>query len=74
MDSRNRDDFSSFGYLRLREILGDKHANPPIPAIIPVSRSQWYRMLKDGRAPAPIRLGPRTSCYKISDILAMCEQ
>lgn len=54
---------------RLREILGDPKANPPIPPIIPVSRATWFKGLKDGRYPQPVRnLGPRISAYKAEDI------
>jgi prophage regulatory protein len=62
------------GFLRLRQIIGDKKANPPIPPIIPVSRASWYEGVKDGRYPSPISLGPRTSVYKVESIRALIEQ
>lgn len=30
------------GYLRLAQIIGNPKANPPIPALIPVSKSTWW--------------------------------
>ena len=29
------------GFLRLPQIVGDSKAQPPVPALIPVSRSTW---------------------------------
>lgn len=29
------------GYLRLPQIIGNPKTNPPIPALIPVSKSTW---------------------------------
>ena len=46
------------GYLRLKQILGDPKANPPIPAIIPISKSSWWEGCKTGRYPKPVKLGP----------------
>ena len=34
----------------------------------PVSRSKWYQGIKDGIYPAAIKLGPRASAWKNSDI------
>lgn len=47
------------GFLRLPQIIGDAKADPPIPAIIPVSRSTWLEGVKSGRYPRPSKLGPR---------------
>ena len=47
-----------FGYVRLKQILGDPKADPPCPAIIPVSRTTWYQGIKDGHFPKPIKLTP----------------
>ena len=33
-------------YLRLKQIIGDLTATPPIPPIIPISRSCWYAGIK----------------------------
>jgi len=37
------------GFLRLHQIIGNPKADPPIPALIPVSRSTWWAGVKDGR-------------------------
>ena len=44
-------------FLRLKNIIGDPKANPPIPAIIPISKSSWWNGIKSGRYPKPIKLG-----------------
>ena len=60
------------GYLRLRQIIGDPKANPPIPAVIPVGKSTWWAGVKDGRYPQPIRtLSKRVTCWRVEDIRAL---
>jgi prophage regulatory protein len=56
------------GYLRIKQILGDRTANPPIPAIIPIGKSSWWLGVKTGRYPQPVKLGPRTTVWRASDI------
>ncbi|QJD31182.1 helix-turn-helix transcriptional regulator [Methylococcus geothermalis] len=56
------------GFLRIHQIVGDRKANPPIPPIIPVSRSTWWAGVKDGRYPKPIKIGPRTTVWTVEDI------
>lgn len=41
---------------------------PEVLAIIPVSRATWYEGIKKGRFPAPVKLGPRVSLWRRSDI------
>ena len=56
------------GFLRLTNIIGDAKARPPIPAIIPVSKSTWWAGVKSGRYPKPIKLGPRITAWRVEDI------
>lgn len=62
------------GFLRLPQILGDPTATPPIPAVIPVKKSSWWAGVKSGRFPAPVKLGPRTTAWRVEDIRALIEQ
>jgi prophage regulatory protein len=62
------------GFLRIRQIIGDPKASPPIPALIPVGRSTWWAGIAAGRYPAPVKLGPRVSAWRVEDILALIEQ
>lgn len=41
---------------------------PEVLAIIPVSRATWYEGIKKGRFPAPVKLGPRVSLWRRSEI------
>ena len=61
------------GFLRQRQILGDPNAQPPIPAIIPVGKSTWWAGVKSGRFPQPVKLGPRTTAWRVEDIRRLCE-
>ncbi len=51
----------SEGYARLPQVL----------AVIPVSKSSWWAGCKSGRYPAPVKLGPKTTVWKVSDIRAL---
>ena len=50
------------GFYRLPEVL----------ALIPISRSSWWAGVKDGRYPASIKIGPRTTAWLKSDIEELC--
>lgn len=52
------------GFLRLPQIL----------AIIPVGKSSWWLGVKEGRYPKPVKLGPRTTAWAVSDIRALAER
>jgi len=52
--------------LRLSSIIG-----PEGP--IPVSKSSWWAGVKSGRYPKPVKLGPRTTAWKRSDIEKLME-
>ncbi len=58
------------GYLRLKQIIGDREHTP----IIPVSKSTWWDGIKKGRFPQPVKLGPRTTAWRVEDIRALIER
>ncbi len=62
------------GYLRVAQIVGDPKADPPIPAIIPIGKSTWWDGVKKGRFPKPVKLGPRTTAWRVEDIRAWIEK
>ncbi|SFI70791.1 AlpA family transcriptional regulator [Nitrosomonas sp. Nm34] len=63
------------GYLRIHHIIGNPKAIPPIPAIIPVSRSAWWAGVKSGRYPQPVRtLGLRITAWSVESIRALIKQ
>jgi prophage regulatory protein len=51
------------GLLRIKQVLD----------IIHVSRSGWWEGVRKGRFPAPIKLSPRVTVWKLSDIRELCE-
>jgi predicted DNA-binding transcriptional regulator AlpA len=53
------------------ELLGDKNAIPPVPALVPVSKSTWLNGIAEGRYPAPVRLSQRKVAWRRSDINAL---
>ena len=60
--------------LRLYQIIGDKSATPPIDPIIPVGKSCWWAGVKSGRFPQPIKLSPRVTAWRASEILALTQK
>ncbi len=52
------------GFLRLPQVL----------ALIPVSRSGWWAGIRSGRYPRGVKLGPRTTAWRASDIRALAER
>ena len=56
------------GFLRLKQIIGDPDAEPPIPPIIPVGKTSWWEGVKSGRYPAPVKLGPRMTAWRVECI------
>jgi prophage regulatory protein len=61
------------GFLRLAQIVGNKKAIPPTPAIIPISPSSWWAGVASGRYPKPVKLGPRTTAWRVEDIRALID-
>lgn len=47
--------------LRLKEVL----------QYIPVGKSSWWEGVRSGRYPSPVRLGPRTTAWKLSSIMKL---
>jgi prophage regulatory protein len=55
--------------LRLKQIIGDPNADPPIPPIVPVSKSTWWEGVRTGRFPKPVKtLGERITSWRSEDI------
>jgi predicted DNA-binding transcriptional regulator AlpA len=59
------------GFLRLSQIIGNPHADPPVPALIPVGKSCWWEGVKSGRFPKPLKLGTRVTVWRVEDIRAL---
>ena len=61
------------GYLRLSQIIGNPRSNPPRVALIPIGKSTWWEGVKSGRFPKPVKLGPRTTAWRVEDIRRLIE-
>ncbi len=42
--------------------------------IVPVGKSTWWKKVRSGDFPQPIKLGERTTCWKESEVLALVER
>jgi prophage regulatory protein len=59
-------------FLRLNRIInGDPNAEPPIDPIVPVCRATFYAGIEKGIYPPPIKLSPRVSVWRASEIYAL---
>ena len=61
------------GFFRLKQIIGDKKATPPIPPLIPVSAATFWAKVRDGDWPQPVKLSANITAWKISEILELME-
>ncbi|WP_166214545.1 AlpA family phage regulatory protein [Bradyrhizobium septentrionale] len=52
--------------VRIQKIIGPN-------GLIPISRSAFYQGIRDGIYPKPIRLGKRTSVWRVSELLRVIE-
>lgn len=52
------------GCIRLKHIL----------QLIDISKSTWWKGVKDGRFPQPVRFGSRLTMWRVEDIRRLIEQ
>ena len=57
---------SNNGFLRLKEIVA-----PYGP--LPIGKSTWWEGVRTGRFPKPIKLGPRITVWRETDIITLIE-
>jgi prophage regulatory protein len=55
------------GFLRLKSIIA-----PHGP--LPISKSTWWAGCASGRFPKPVKLGPRTTAWRVDDIRRLIEE
>lgn len=55
------------GFVRLSAILAPRGP-------LPVGKSTWWQGVKDGRFPKPVKLGPKTTAWRVEDIRALVER
>lgn len=64
----------STGFLRLHQILGNPRAVPPVPPLLPISKSSWWTGVASGKFPPAVKLGPRTTAWRVESILTLIEK
>jgi prophage regulatory protein len=62
------------GFLRIWQIIGNPKAEPPTPALIPIGRTSFLNGVKSGKYPKPVKLGERTTAWRVEDIRALIGQ
>jgi predicted DNA-binding transcriptional regulator AlpA len=56
--------FPQTGFVRL----------PTVLAVYPVSKASWWAGVKSGRYPKSVKLGPKTTAWRVEDIRALIEK
>lgn len=74
MSTKSPPQLPETGFVRLKILLGDPNANPPIPGIIPLGRTTFLNKVKDGTFPAPVRLSKRCVAWRVEDILDLIKK
>jgi prophage regulatory protein len=57
------------GYVRVSQLLGCRRRG--LVPILPISRSCLYAWIRDGRWPAPQKLGPKVIAWPAAQVRAM---
>lgn len=47
---------------------------PQVLRLVPVSKSTWWAGVRQGRFPQPVKIGPRTTCWKAADVFELIER
>lgn len=55
--------------LRVKDIVRDNKSGKT--NYLPISKASWWKGVAEGRYPQAIKLGPKTTCWRESDILAL---
>jgi len=63
-DTANTSKLPETGFVRLSSIIAPRGP-------IPVGKSTWWQGVRDGRFPKPVKLGPRTTAWRVEDIRAL---
>ena len=58
---RQRNYLPDEGFVRLSQIL----------QVLPIGKTSWWEGVKKGRYPTPMKLGPRTTVWRVEDIRAL---
>lgn len=59
--------------LRVSHIVGNAKIDPPIPALVPISRAEFLAGVKSKRYPQPVKLSPRVTVWYADEIAAFID-
>ena len=59
-----KDQLPLSGFMRLPQVL----------QLIPASKSAWWLGCREGRFPKLVKLGPKTTAWRVEDIVALIER
>jgi prophage regulatory protein len=59
----------STGFVRLSQIIGDRKRG--IPGVLPIGRTSFLNGVKSGKYPKPVKLGERTTAWRVEDIQSL---
>ena len=60
--------------LRIKDIVGDPKATPPIRGLLPIGKSTWWQGIKEGRFPKGRKLSRRITVWRSDVINKIIEQ
>lgn len=49
---------------------GPRKASPGKVGILPMGQNTWWRWVQEGKAPKPVKLSTRMTCWRESDVAA----
>lgn len=58
-------------YLRVADIVRNRKTGQL--GLLPITASTWWAWVKAGKAPAPIKLSPCCTVWRVADVLAFAE-
>lgn len=61
-------------FRRLKQIIGDPKAEPPIQPILPISKSSWWDGVKSGRFPKAVKIGANTTVWREDEIRSLVDE
>ena len=60
--------------LRLKHIIGDEKADPPITPIIPISKTAWWKDVAEGKYPQPIKLSEKVTVWRADEVQKLVDE
>ena len=60
--------------MRLKHIIGDEKADPPITPIIPISKTAWRKGVAEGKYPQPIKLSEKVTVWRADEVQKLVDE